>query len=504
MTTIASDLTSPIPHPSRGLFASLLFAGMSLSCAGELWAEQHTAGVPELSSRPGADYTIYLNVAGFTFTGAWGGSSNNPGTTLAVNDRLPTDTFTTDEQTQIKAIWSRVAQSYVGFNVNVTTVDPAIAALGAGATDAQRQVFYDATPNMMHTIVGSQNRAALVGLPDSDPGTTDMNPSGKWYSTGADGVSGLGIVAGVTGNATDHTNWMFTEAQAGAATGGVINGDYIGAVSAHENAHAFGLYHQGDWNGATKVNEYSLGDTTGGDGSYVPIIGQAAGKQRVTWRVGDTGGPTDTRTPINDIQSMLSINNVSNGRTGTANLHLVNDGIGHTLATATPLPVIGDLVNFSLATGVIVPNSESNPLAIGAGNYAQDWFSFTLASSAMITLTANNGTQFLTAGVADGVGTLRSTLSIYDGNGLSIGTAIEDSSTLFETFMGNLTAGTYYAKVGSFGGHEQIAPAFNSAQYFDRGAYFLTGSGFAAVVPEPGTMILLGAGSILLFRRRRA
>ncbi len=458
-------------------------------------AEQHTAGVPEFSSRPGAAYTIYVNVAGFNFNGLWHDHTTAPGFTPSLNERLPTETFDATEQQQIKSLWSRIAQSYIGFNVNVTTVDPAIAALGAGATDAQRQTFYDTTPNLMHTVIGSQVRA---------PGTPGVTPMNKWFSDTADGVSpGIGVVAGVAVDNGGHTNWMFSEAQAGAATGGVINGEYIGAISVHENGHSFGLYHQGDFVGAanTPVNEYTNGDAAAGNGSYVAIIGNADGRQRITWRVGDTH-PNDIQTIQNDVKTMLTVNTVAMGQAGAVDLHLVNDGIGHTLATATLLPVVGDFVDFNLATGVIVPNSEANPLALGAGNYTKDWFTFTLGTASSIVLTANDGTQFLTPGVADGIGTLRSTLTIYDGNGLSIGAAVEDASTLFETFMGNLAAGTYYAEIGSFGGHAQISPTFNDAQYFDMGAYFLTGSGFASV-PEPGTAFLLVMGILGFAARRR-
>lgn len=376
----------------------------------------------------------------------------------------------------------------IGFNVNVTTVDPAVAA-GQSATDTARQAYYDATPNTMHTIVGSQVRAGNV----------------KWYSNSADRVSGLGVVAGVTGSSGDHTNWMFSEAQAGAGNGGVINGDYIGVISAHENGHAFGLYHQGDWTGSTKVNEYSNGDANPGNGSYVPIIGNASDRQRVTWRVGDTGGATDTRTPINDIQSMLVIDTIATatglGRSGAADLHLINDGIGHTRLGATVLPLTSTNINSSLAQGVIVPLSESDPNPIGANNYTRDWFKFNSDGVHTISLTSYDGTSFLTPGVADGVGTLRSTLSIYDSSGAFVGSATEDSSTLFETYSGLLGAGTYYAEINSFGGHVQNSPSFNAASYYDTGAYFLSGSGFAAL-PEPSTFCLVAiAGIALLFGR---
>ncbi len=474
----------------RGFLSSIICAGVSLAFSAVSWADQHTAGVPALSSRPGAEYTVYLNVAGFNYSGTWGNDpgGNVPGSTLAVNDRGPTDTFTAAEQEQIKAIWSRVSQSYVGLNVNVTTVDPAIAA-GQAGTDAARQAFYDSTANLMHTVIGSGLRGAT-----------------NWQGSG-DGVSGLDVISGVSAGTglNNHTNWMFTEAQAGAANGNVINGDYIGAVASHENGHAFGLSHQSDFTGSTKVQDYSAGDASPGNGSYVPIMGAASDRQRVTWRVGDTtqGG----QTVVNDLARMLTVDAVSNGRTGAADLHFVNgflgNPIGHTMPTATALSFLGDgTVNFSLATGIIVPLSEANPLAIGAGNYTQDWFQFTLADMSAISLTVHDGTQFLMAGIADGVGTLRSTLEIYNGLGALIGSGTEDGSTLFETYSSSLGAGTYFAKVGSFGGHDQVSAAFNPAQYFDTGAYFITGSGLT-VVPEPGTVILFGAGLIVMCLRRK-
>jgi len=51
---------------------------------------------------------------------------------------------------------------------------------------------------MMHTVVGS-------GLRNGTP----------WQGPGADGLSQVGVVAG-NGVAGSHTNWMFTEGQAGA------------------------------------------------------------------------------------------------------------------------------------------------------------------------------------------------------------------------------------------------------------------------------------------------
>ena len=108
--------------------------------------------------------------------------------------------------------------------------------------------------------------------------------------------------------------------------------------------------------------------------------------------------------------------------------------------------------------------------------------------------------------MSDGPGSLRSTLSIYDFNGLSIGSAVEDSSTLLETYTGTLAAGVYYAQVASFGGHAQVndpALNFNNTSYFDTGSYFLTGSGFTAAAPEPGTAVLLIVGMLGFAARRQ-
>src|SRR4051794_34670396 len=51
----------------------------ALSAASLCRAQTHPGGVPALSSRPGAGYTLYLDFAGFNFTGNWGAIPSNPG-----------------------------------------------------------------------------------------------------------------------------------------------------------------------------------------------------------------------------------------------------------------------------------------------------------------------------------------------------------------------------------------------------------------------------------------
>ena len=455
----------------RGSLVFTFVVAFGLSFSSEASAKQHTAGTPVLNSRPGAPYTIYLDFAGFNYKGMW--AEHTPGVCPPFDNADPNGTFNAEQIGRIKTTWAITASFYSAFNINVTTADPA----PSGLTDAQRQTFYLGVPNFMHTII-------TIPIPGGVP---------------EGGSSGIGTVVGTHNPANDpdtqHTNFIILP-----SGNDVVD---LGNATAHENGHALGLAHQSDFVGNDMWNEYCVGDTTftgpdHGIGSYTAVMGGQNGQQRKTFRAGSSQNFQDGNFQ-NDIKQMLSNQTAARatelGRTGGVDLHLVDDVIGHTLATATTLPLNPNgTVNFSQASGVIMPASESNPIPLGAANYTKDFFKFTLASSTTISLTANNGTQYLTPGVADPGITLRSVLKIHNAAGNVIATASEDSSTLFSTYSGTLAAGTYYASVRSYGGHQQVSlrevseefPTFESPNtYFDMGGYFLSGSGFAvARVPE--------------------
>jgi hypothetical protein len=176
--------------------------------------------------------------------------------------------------------------------------------------------------------------------------------------------------------------------------------------------------------------------------------------------------------------------------------NFVNDGIGHTLAGATPLPMIGGNVNPAAAKGIIVPTDNVNPNPIGVNNYTKDYYSFH-SNGGVLTLKATDGSQYIAPGSPDPGATLDSNLKILDANGGLVGTATRDASTLFETFSGNLAAGDYFAEVSSVGG---VTSTFDgTAKYYSMGSYFLSGSG---AVPEPATIAVFGLGLAALLRRR--
>ena len=111
-------------------------------------------------------------------------------------------------------------------------------------------------------------------------------------------------------------------------------------------------------------------------------------------------------------------------------------------------------------------------------------------------------------GQADDDGTLRSILDIFNSSGTMVGAATEDATTMVDNYtdLGSLLgSGTYYAEIESYGGHQQVNSVnYDPAYYFDTGAYFLTGTGFAtSSVPEPTTLSLLAIGGLATLRRRR-
>lgn len=379
-------------------------------------------GVPALSSRPGAPYTIFLDFDGASYSGSWLGAGN-PGVTPAYN---------INGYSNVQEIWSRVSEKLAPFNLNVTTIDP--------RNGDQSQ--YDVMPQFMRTVVGG---------------------NGSWAGN-VGGISALGTMAGgQPANSGYHTNWVFP--------GKLFSSKNIAEAIVHEDGHALGLAHQSLYDapifGGTATwslnQEYDPGDT-----GLAPVMGNSYYAERGVFRVGTKYSGTQVPGRITQpppLQNDLQVIAANPGLGG-----FINDGIGHTFNSATPIPLNsgGAGINSSQARGVIVPSSNSNPQP-GPGNYLLDFWSFS-TTGGLTTIKANAGRSTLVPGIADPGATLNAALEVYNGAGAFLTSLATDS--LSETASLNLPAGTYVAKIGS---SPRSASPFLGG-YFDVGSYFLTGT----------------------------
>lgn len=435
-----------------------LLIGLMISCPSILYAQ-----IPQLNSRPGAAYTLYLNFEGFSFTGNWGGSGSQvPGVTPAYSIDANTSAFNATELANIHHIWSRVAEKYRLLNVNVTTIDPA----PLGSTDAQRQAYYDQNSRLMHTVIGGSGGWSNGG------GISFNAVAQNAYPTAGNSGAGLGF----------HTNWAFSAQDPSDL-------QFVAEVTAHEIGHTLKLRHQSQWSGSTKTAEYDPGSGTG-SGTFAPIMGDSYAAERGLWRIGATSS-SNSPNAQNDLAVLLT----NSGIAGNGPAGFMDSGIGHTLVTATPLPLLGSTINSTVAAGFITP-LLTTPIAIGEQYYTQDLFSFTIESSAAnLQVNLVSGRSTIIPGVADPGAMLNATLRLLDSSGTTLLTS--NSGVLLESLTTSLSPGQYYLQISSAGG-----ASYNGYDYFDVGSYFLTGSVIA--IPEPSAIacVLVSVLCFAVYRRR--
>lgn len=378
-----------------------------------------SALVPTYSSRPGANAKLYLDFDG-DFTSIWG--SYSPGTTPAYDIDGDSSNFSSDELENMRQIYMGVAEAYSPFDIDVTTVNPG-------------------------TLVDRQSMRVVIG------GDGKNEQGNYWVGSRAGGI-------GYVSSFTDfHPNTVYV------FPGNLRNGTprFTAMAAAHEAGHAFGLNHQSEYIGFSRVQEYSDNDpTTTGDGAghyssqpTAPFMGVSYFADRPIWFDG-------TATSVFDLQDDLAVlSGYPNGFGYRADDH------GNTHELASSLHMVGDWIS---DFGVIETTSDI------------DLFQFTITSEskAMFQVDGAPYNQMLNP-----------SLALYDSQGALL--QMMATSNLSESFDILLDPGTYDLAVLSAG------------TYGDIGQYFLSGSIMSTVsTPEPsitGALAILAAATM---RRRRA
>lgn len=375
--------------------------------------------VPAYSSRPGAAAKLYLDFDG-DVTNSWG--SYSPGTTPAYDIDGDKNNFSSDELENIRQMYLAVAEAYSPFNIDVTTVNPG-------------------------SLVDRQSLRVVVG------GDGNNNGVSYWVGSRAGGIGYVGSFS----NFQPNTVYVFP--------GNLRNGTprFTAMAAVHESGHAFGLNHQSEYIGFSRVQEYSDNDpSTIGDGTgrysnqpSAPFMGVSYFAERPIWFSG-------TATSVFDYQEDLSILSGSNNGFGYR-----LDDHGDTHAFASPLSMSGDFISdFGVIENI----------------FDTDLFTFTITSesNAMFRVDGAPFNQMLDP-----------SLALYDSQGELL--QMIATASLSESFDILLEPGTYDLAVLSAG------------VYGDVGQYFLSGSIMSTTAtPEPGIAGVLLILSAATLRRRRA
>ena len=215
------------------------------------WARQAvTAAVGpafELHSKPGSKRVIYLDFDGHTITGTGWNTGGKPATVnvTAYDTDGNAGTWSTAEQNVVKDVWTRVADDYAPFDVDVTTQAPPESAI-------------------------TRTNAA-----DDQYGTRVLIDPTTWYqsSCGCGGIAYVGTYDRTSSHAYYQPALVFTK---GVGTGA----KNIAEAASHEAGHNVGLSHDG----TASVGYYQ------GHGAWAPIMGVGYYRAISQWSKGEYTG----------------------------------------------------------------------------------------------------------------------------------------------------------------------------------------------------------------------
>jgi hypothetical protein len=254
------------------------------------------SSVPQLSSHSSSTVKLYLDFSGAPAQ-SWG--TFNTTDTPAYDTDGDATTFSDTELAQINEVWSRVAEKYSPFDIDVTTVDP-----------GSYPYF-----KVARMVIGGD---------------------GAWSSGVYGGYSYQG---GFTGS-TSNTGWIFPKNL------GKGKPKYVAEATAHEAGHLFGLSHQSAYDAlGNKTDEYRGGRDINSPDPADPIMGFSYYAARGVW----ANGPTSLG--ASQLQSDLDV------ITGPANgFGYRSDDHGNAIISADALQIL-DGVHAS-AAGVIERSTD--------------------------------------------------------------------------------------------------------------------------------------------------
>lgn len=187
---------------------------------------------PVRNSNPGAPISLYLDFDGH-FEPVWGAYSNV--TTPVYDIDGDATTFNDTELARMQTAWEAVSEDFAPFNINVTTVEPAI--LGDGNTSNDNGVA-------LRVAIG-----------------------GSWRDWRGSSAGGVGYVDSFTSSIPNVVYVFSDDASV-----------FFGETAGHEAGHAFGLEHQSVYDASgTQIEEYNQGNS-----HWQPIMGGGTSSPSIT------------------------------------------------------------------------------------------------------------------------------------------------------------------------------------------------------------------------------